>query len=95
METELRETSNENIINLETKSYNISLENEEYELTMNLTEKYIEFKLEPKNVIYNFYYKEKFDLSTINKSKYFIMEFSKLREAFENFEKNLIKNKLI
>ena len=54
METEQRETNDENLIILEAKSYNLSLENEEYELTVNLTEKYIEFKLDPKNAIYNF-----------------------------------------
>ena len=87
METQQKETSDENLIILETKSYNLSLENEEYKLTVNLTEKYLEFKLEPKNVIYNFYYKEKFDLSTINKNKYFIKEFSELRKPFEIFDK--------
>ena len=87
METQQKGTSDENLIILETKSYNLSLENEEYKLTVNLTEKYLEFKLEPKNVIYNFYYKEKFDLSTINKNKYFIKEFSELRKPFEIFDK--------
>ena len=39
METDQRETSDENAKILEGKSYNISLEREEYVLTMNLTEK--------------------------------------------------------
>ena len=70
---------------LDKKSYDLSLNNEEYELKMNLGESFIEFKVEHKNVISNFYYKEEFDLSTINENKYLIKSFKELKEPYEFF----------
>ena len=71
------------------KSYELSFNNEEYTLKMDLTESFIEFKLEPKDAISNFYYQEKFDLSTINENKYLIKSFKELNKAFDKFDKLL------
>ena len=77
---------------IDTKAYILLLENEEYELRMTLNESFIEFKLEPKNTVSDYYYYEKCDLSTINAEKYFIMPLNDLKKAFEKFDKRL-KNK--
>ena len=41
--------------NLDSKSYNLSLDNENYELIMTLNESFIEFKLISKNAISDFF----------------------------------------
>ena len=80
---------------LDSKSYNLSLQNEEYELTMNLTESFIQFKLIPK-IFSGFYNKTEINLSIIKENKYLINEFTELKKAFEylderKFKKNKIK----
>lgn len=76
---------------IDTKTYILLLENEEYELNMTLFESVIEFKLIPKKSDY--IYTEKFDLSTINNRKYlFIDTIKDLKTAFEKFYK-LLNNK--
>ena len=77
---------------IETKSYNLSLLNEEYELTMNLTNLFIEFKLTEKNILSQYYYKEKFDLQTINKLLYTF--FNEIKDVFNFYDKILINNKV-
>ena len=77
---------------IETKSYNLSLLNEEYELTMNLTNLFIEFKLIEKNILSQYYYKEKFDLQTINKLLYTF--FNEIKDVFNFYDKILINNKV-
>ena len=72
---------------LDTKTHILSLENEEYELKMSLSESFIEFKLVQKKVIADFYYEEKFDLSTIN--KFLFTTFGDLKTAYENYDKAL------
>ena len=72
--------------NLDTKSYNLSLDNENYELIMTLNESFIEFKLISKNAFSDFYYYEKFDLSTINNKKYLIISLSDLKKDFRYFD---------
>ena len=62
-EYELETEIGENIEN----SYNISLLDEDYELFMNMKGAFIEFKLQLKNIIVNYYYKSKYDFETINK----------------------------
>ena len=71
------------------KSYELSLNNEEYTLKMDLSESFIEFKLAPKDAISNFYYQEKFDLTAINENKYLILSFKELNKAFVYFDKLL------
>ena len=79
---------------LDKKSYILSLENYEYELIMTLLESTIEFKLVPKTANSDFFYKEKFDLSTINEKKYLIITLKDLKKAFEKFEKLLNDKKV-
>ena len=78
----------------DSKLYVLSLNNEEYELKMSLTESFIEFNLVPKNAISDFYFNEKYELSTINENKYLIKSFKELKEAFEIFDR-LFKDKRI
>ena len=70
----------------------LSLENEEYELKMSLSESFIEFKLIQKKVISDFYYQEKFDLSTINGCLF--SEFKDLKAAYETYDKALSLKKV-
>ena len=89
------ENENENkkdIKIIESKSYNLSLFIEEFELAMNLTNLYIEFKLIKKNIISPYYYQEKFDLQNINKLLYTF--FNELKEVFNFCDNILINNKV-
>ena len=76
---------------IDTKTYILLLEKEEYELNMTLFESVIEFKLIPKKSDY--IYTEKFDLSTINNRKYLIRDIIDLKTAFEKFD-TLLNNKI-
>ena len=76
----------------ESKSYSILLLNEEYELTMNLSESYIEFKLQQNNIIVNYYYQDKYDLTTIN--ELFNICFKEIKEVFYFYDKNIKENKV-
>jgi hypothetical protein len=77
---------------IESKSYNLSLLNEEYELIMNLYNKYIEFKLIKKNIISIYYYKQKYDLENINKLLY--TSFKEIKDVYNFYDKILNKNKV-
>ena len=79
---------------IDTKTYILSLANEEYELMMILFESVIEFKLKPKNAISDFYYTEKFDLSTINGMKYLIVPLEDLKKAFVKFDRQFNKKRV-
>ena len=79
---------------IDTKTYILSLANEEYELMMTLFESVIEFKLKPKNAISDFYYTEKFDLSTINDMKYLIVPLEDLKKAFVKFDRQFNKKRV-
>jgi len=84
---------NEKDINIiESKSYNLSLLNEEYELIMNLSNLYIEYKLIKKNIIYPYFYKQKYDLQNINKLLYTF--FNEIKDAYNFYDKILINNKV-
>ena len=83
-ETEIEE----NIENL----YNISLLDEDYELSMKAKESFIEFKIQLKNIIVNYYYKSKYDLETIN--KLFASTFKGIKEVFNFFDKELNDKKV-
>ena len=74
------ESFNENK-KIETKTYILPLNKEEYELTMNLWDSVIEIKLKPKNIIYSAYYEEDFNLKDINKCLF--TTFQELKEAFD------------
>ena len=74
-------------------SYKLSLQNEEYELTMNLTESFIQFKLVPK-IVSEFYYKSEINLSIIKEKKYLINEYTELKKAYETFDKKFIRKKV-
>jgi len=71
-------------------SYNISILDEEYELTMKLNELLLEFKLQQKNIIDEYYYKSKFELNVINRLLF--TSFERIKEAFIFFN-NLFKEK--
>ena len=77
---------------IETRNYALSLMNEEYELTMNLTESVIVFKLTPKNIISSYYYQEKFDLPTITKLLFLVSK--ELKEVFIFYDKIINKQKV-
>jgi hypothetical protein len=77
---------------IESKSYNLSLLNEEYELIMNINNIYIEFKLIKKNIICPYYYKQKYDLKNINKLLYTF--FNEIKDVYNFYDKILIKNKV-
>ena len=84
---------NEKDINIiESKKYNLLLLNEEYELIMNLYNIYIEFKLIKKNIIYPYYYKQKYDLENINKLLYTF--FKEIKEVYNFYDKILNKNRV-
>ncbi len=77
----------------ESKSYDIFLENEEYELIINLYDtSYIEFKLVQKNSILSFYYIEKYNLENINKFSYIFCK--EMKEVFQFYNKILEKKKI-
>ena len=77
----------------ETKSYEIFLENDEYELTMNLYDiSFIEFKLIQRNIIPSFYYIEKYNLENINKISYLF--YKDLKEVFQFYNKIIEKKKV-
>ena len=77
----------------ESKSYEIFLENEEYELIINLYDtSYIVFKLVQKNTILSFYYIEKYNLENINKFSYTFCK--DMKEVFQFYNKILEKKKI-
>jgi hypothetical protein len=78
---------------IESKSYNLKLEQNEYELTMTITQdNYIQYKLIQKNTIALSYYFFEYDLSTINKLLYVF--FKEIKEIFNFYDKILNKNKV-
>ena len=72
--------------------YNISILDEEYELSMKIYESLLEFKLQQKNIIDEYYYKTKFDLDEIN--KLMPTSFGRIKEVFDFFD-NLLKDKKV
>ena len=81
-----------------TKTYDLALMNEEYELVMKLNESFIEFKLSPKNTVSTYYYQERFDLKTL--IELLVAYFKELKEVFKFYDKiltvkkvKLVKNK--
>ena len=86
-ETEIEE-------NIETL-HNISILDEEYELSMKISDSLLEFKIQQIDIIDEYCYKSRFDLQTIN--KLLSTSFKGIKEAFDFFDKiiNAKKVKLI
>ena len=64
-------------------SYNISILDEEYELSMKLNNSVLEFKLQQTNIIDEYYYKSKFELDTIN--NLLSSSYERIKEVFDFF----------
>ena len=64
-------------------SYNISILDEEYELSMKLNNSLLEFKLQQTNIIDEYYYKSKFELDTIN--NLLSSSYERIKEVFDFF----------
>ena len=77
---------------IESKTYDLSLLNEEYELTMSLGESFIEFKLVEKNNIVSSYYKKTFNLELFNGLLFTF--FKEIKKAFSFYDKMLNENKV-
>ena len=77
---------------IESKSYDMFLDNIEYELIIKLMNSIIEFKLIQKNIINSCYYEEKYDLQNINKNLYSF--FNNVKDVFYCYDKILKKNKV-
>ena len=77
---------------IESKSYDMFLDNIEYELIIKLMNSIIEFKLIQKNIINSCYYAEKYDLQNINKHLYTF--FNNIKDVFHFYDKILKKNKV-
>ena len=80
------------------KKYSIFIFEEEYELSIKLSEGLLLFKLQQKDIIDEYYYKSKFDLQTIN--KILLTSYQRMKEVFDFFNAilnegrvNLIKPK--
>ena len=63
-------------------SYNISILDEEYELSMKLNNSLLEFKLQQTNII-EYYYKSKFELDTIN--NLLSSSYERIKKVFDFF----------
>ena len=81
-----------NIKILDSRSFNLSLDDTVFELTMNLSETFIEFKLIPKNSNASYCYKENYDLSAMNKNLFGF--FKELKKSFEVYSQILKDNKV-
>ena len=73
-------------------SYDIFILDDVYELSMKIYESLLEFKLQQKNIIDEYYYKTKFDLEEIN--KLMPTSFGRIKEVFDFFD-NLLKEKKV
>ena len=79
-------------VEINEQSYNLPLSEDEYELSINLYESFLEFILKQKNIISNFYYKKELDLQTIN--NLFSTNFEQMQDALY-FLKIPIKDKKV
>ena len=69
------------------QSYNLSLLDEDYELSMSINQSFLEFKVQQNNIIVDYYYKTKYDLQIIN--NLFTTSFKGTKEVFNFFDKLL------
>ena len=65
-------------------SYDISILDEEYELSLKLNNSLLEFKLQQTNIIDEYYYKSKFELEEIN--RLLSSSFGRIKEVFDFFD---------
>ena len=72
--------------------YNLSLLDEDYELSISINESFLEFKLQQNNNIVDYYYKSKYDLQTINNLLY--SSFKKNKEVL-NYIDGLLNDKKV
>ena len=77
---------------IETKTFEIKLEKEEFELFLNVYDSYLEFKVMQKDTIPTCYYIEKYSLESINKESFTFC--NNLKEVFQFYCKILQKNKV-
>ena len=82
--------SNSKII--KSKKYDLLLLNDEFQLTIDLKNSFLEFKLQQKDIINNFIYKSNFDLITLN--KLLSTNFIQLKDAFY-FLDNELNEKMV
>ena len=87
-EYELEPETEENIETL----YNISISNEDYELSLRVNGQLLEFEVQQKDIIDEYYYKSKYDLQTIN--KLFSLSFKGIKEAYIFFDKIINEKKV-
>ena len=72
--------------------YNLVVLDEEYELSMNINDSFLEFKLQLKNIIVDFYFQSKYDLKTLNKLLF--TSFKGIKDVFNFFDKLLNDKKI-
>ena len=77
---------------LDTKIYSLPLLEQEYELTINLTKEFLEFKVQQKNIITDYYYKAKLDLQKLNNILF--TYFKETKEVFIFYDKMIKKQKV-
>ena len=77
---------------IKSKKYNLLLLNDEFQLTIDLKNSFLEFKLQQKDIINNFIYKSNFDLITLN--KLLSTNFIELKDAFY-FCDNALNEKMV
>ena len=77
---------------LDTKIYSLPLLEQEYELTINLAKEFLEFKVQQKNIITDYYYGSKLDLQKLNKILF--TYFKETKEVFNFYDKMIKKQKV-
>ena len=77
---------------LDTKIYSLPLLEQEYELTINLTKEFLEFKVQQKNIITDYYYGAKLDLQKLNNILFTF--FKETKEVFNFYDKMIKKQKV-
>ena len=77
---------------IDTKIYSLPLLEQEYELTINLTKEFLEFKVQQKNIITDYYYGAKLDLQKLNNILF--TYFKETKEVFNFYDKMIKKQKV-
>ena len=77
---------------IDTKIYSLPLLEHEYELTINLTKEFLEFKVQQKNIITDYYYRAKLDLQKLNNILFTF--FKETKEVFIFYDKMIKKQKV-
>ena len=77
---------------LDTKIYSLPLLEQEYELTINLAKEFLEFKVQQKNIITDYYYWVKLNLQKLNNILF--TYFKETKEVFNFYDKMIKKQKV-